>query len=140
MNPSVWGNHAWIFLHSITMAYPTCPTENDKYNMKNFFMAIMDVLPCPTCKDNYKNHILELPLTDKILGSKDLLVKWLIDFHNLVNKQNGKRQLSYDEVQDNYANMYGYNTKHKIFRFYIILFIFIIIITLISVVFWNKIK
>ena len=55
-------------------------------------MAIMDVLPCPTCKDNYKkNHMLELPLTDKILGSKDLLVKWLIDFHNLVNKTKWKK-------------------------------------------------
>lgn len=140
MNPAVWGKSAWIFLHSITMAYPVCPTELDQYNMKNFFISLQNILPCPTCKENYIKHLNELPLTKSKLASKESLIKWLIDFHNLVNRDNGKKQLSYDDVQNIYSELYGYNNKTKIFKIYLILFIFIVIIVLLSVIFWKKIK
>jgi len=140
MNPAIWGKSAWIFLHSITMTYPVCPSESDKYNMKTFFMTLGNVLPCPTCKGNYTKHMEELPLTNEILNSKEYLIKWLIDFHNLINKDNGKKQLTYDDVQNIYSDIYGYNNKSKIFKIYLILFIFIIMIIIMSIIFWNKIK
>jgi mitochondrial FAD-linked sulfhydryl oxidase len=139
MNPSIWGPSAWLFLHTITIAYPTCPTNEDKANIKNFFMSLQYILPCPTCKNNYKNHIKELPLTDNILNSREKLIKWLIDLHNLVNKENNKKELTYDQVQNIYSDIYGYNNKQKIFKFYLILCIFTIIIVIASIVFWKKI-
>ena len=37
MNPKIWGPHAWIFLHSITLNYPENPTpELKKNNIKDF--------------------------------------------------------------------------------------------------------
>ena len=32
MEPKIWGEHAWIFLHTITLNYPEEPTFSDKYN------------------------------------------------------------------------------------------------------------
>jgi len=36
MRADIWGPHAWIFLHSISLEYPDNPTNIDKNNMKNF--------------------------------------------------------------------------------------------------------
>ena len=51
--------------------------------------------------------MLNNPLSPN-LDSKELLVKWLIDLHNDVNKSLNKRLYSYDEViklyQDHYRN------------------------------------
>ena len=30
INPSIWGEPGWIFLHSITFSYPEKPTKEDK--------------------------------------------------------------------------------------------------------------
>jgi len=140
MNPQVWGKHAWIFLHSITMAYPDCPTDIDKTNFKSFFIMLSNVLPCYKCKINYTKHMNELPLTNHVLNSKENLIKWLIDFHNLVNRDTGKKQLTYNEVNEIYSNLYGNNTKSKIFKIYLILFVFIILVIICVLLFWNKIK
>ena len=57
MNPKIWGKHAWIFLHSITLAYPNCPTDEEKNNTKNFFISLENILPCYECRRNYKKHL-----------------------------------------------------------------------------------
>ena len=31
-NPEIWGPGAWLFLHTITLNYPTNPTFEDKEN------------------------------------------------------------------------------------------------------------
>ena len=32
MNPNIWGESAWLFLHTITLNYPENPTFLDKHN------------------------------------------------------------------------------------------------------------
>lgn len=140
MNPTIWGPHAWIFLHSITMAYPICPNNNDMKNMRDFFTTLSGILPCTTCRDNYKRHLKELPLTDDILKSREKLIKWLIDFHNIVNVENGKSKMTYTEVQNKYLELYGYDKKTRLFRISLILLVFIIISIILYVLLWNKIK
>ena len=66
MNPKIWGPHAWIFLHSVSFSYPDDPTEEDKKEYKKFFESLQYVLPCDTCKYNYKKKIKKIKLTDKI--------------------------------------------------------------------------
>ena len=90
MKPEVWGPHAWIFLHSITLEYPNNPTNEDKLNIKNFFNSVGLVLPCQKCRLNFNSHLKKYPLTDKVLESKSSLVKWMIDIHNCVNVMNNK--------------------------------------------------
>jgi hypothetical protein len=111
MNPEVWGPHAWIFLHSITLAYPDCPTTKDKQVAKTFFGGLQDVLPCGNCQTNYKKNLKKYPLTDKTLSSKKELVKWLIDIHNLVNLETGSPVRDYMDVLNDYRKLYdrGFN-------------------------------
>lgn len=104
MNPVIWGPSGWKFLHIITMCYPDNPNLDDKNNMYNFFYSVKDVLPCQKCKDNFNEHLRIHPLNDKVLSSKEELVKWLIDIHNIVNKQNNKKELSYEKAIESIKN------------------------------------
>lgn len=105
MNQNVWGPHMWFTLHSITFNYPIKPTNDDKNNYKNFFIYLQNVIPCNICKKNYIRHLKEYPL-DNNLNSRMDLVKWMINLHNAVNGETGKKILSYDNVIKKYEHAY----------------------------------
>lgn len=130
MNPEVWGPHVWIFLHSVTLSYPSKPTKTDKQNIENFFIVVPEILPCPKCRDHFRGHYSKNPLTDEILSSKEKLVKWLISLHNSVNKMNGKPEMSYEEVLKMYDNMYNNNNNRQCptTRLFLILTVIIILL------------
>lgn len=98
LGPNIWGPHLWKALHMITMGYPNEPSEEDKKNYKSFFENLYLVIPCSICATNYKKHLIEIPLSDDALKSKESLAKWVIDIHNLVNKETGKKILTHDEA------------------------------------------
>lgn len=104
MNQNVWGPHAWFFLHSITMNYPFNPSEEQKQRTKSFFYDAQHMLPCKYCRDNYKRNLKETPIR---LENRQEIVHWLIDLHNEVNGQTGKRHYSYDEVLKIYEKAYN---------------------------------
>jgi hypothetical protein len=106
MKPKVWGPHGWIFLHSITLNYPENPSSQDKKEMKNFFEALRYALPCDKCAKNLRKHMRDIPLTDDILNSRDKFINWLIDIHNEVNKENGKRVLSHRDARQRIEKSY----------------------------------
>lgn len=105
MEPQIWGKHAWIFLHSITMTYPENPSNEDKKIYKNFFESLDKVLPCVICKVNYKKHRNNVPI-DNFLHSRRSLVEWLINIHNQTNVMNNKPTIEYDEVINNFKKLY----------------------------------
>ena len=105
MNQNIWGSHLWFSLHTISFAYPIKPTVTDQNNYKNFFVSLQYVIPCSVCQRNYKRHLLEHPI-DKHLNSRKDLVYWLIDIHNMVNSEIGKKFMSYDVVIKKYENVY----------------------------------
>jgi len=100
ITPDIWGPKLWMSIHFIALAYPISPTEEQKKNYKTFFEIIQTVLPCSLCSNNYKQHLKEKPLNDSVLKDKESLVKWTIDMHNMVNKDNNKEILSYDKAID----------------------------------------
>ncbi len=86
MDPAVWGPHLWFFLHSMSFAYAkdkNNPTPEEKYYMYQFLESLKYVLPC-SCKKNYSKHFNSNPPK---LNSRRELFEWLVDLHNLVNKQ-----------------------------------------------------
>lgn len=95
--PDVWGPHGWKFIHYITLGYPynAKPEERQKY--KDFFYLLSDVIPCSICGHNYATHLEIKPLTDDILKNKMDFINWGIDMHNLVNKDNRKKVLTYED-------------------------------------------
>lgn len=113
MNPNKWGPHAWIFLHSITFNYPDKPTKETIIRYKNFFEALQFVIPCDICQDHYKENIIKVKLTSHALKSRKNLIEWLIDLHNEVNKTQGKKIMSYEEVIDFYVNYYESKVKYE---------------------------
>ena len=105
MNQNIWGPHLWFSLHTISLNYPLKPTQIDKDNYKNFFMNLQEVIPCSVCKKNYIRHLNEHPIKD-FLDTRKSIVYWVIDMHNMVNSEIGKKVLSYDVVIKKYEDVY----------------------------------
>ncbi len=105
MNQNVWGPHLWFSLHTISFTYPIRPKESDKEEYKSFFIALQHVIPCSVCKKNYKRHLQEFPV-DAHLNSRKDLVYWVIDLHNMVNSETGKRVISYEDAIQRYEDAY----------------------------------
>jgi len=99
--PDVWGPHAWKFLHYVTLNYPNHPTDNDKQRYKDFFSLMQYVLPCSICSKHFSENLKILPLSPTVLESRDNLIKWCIDIHNIVNKSKNKPVISYDDAYKN---------------------------------------
>ena len=133
IDPTLWGPSLWTSMHYITFSYPDNPTNNDKQNIKSFFENVGQILPCEKCRINFAKHLSIYPLTDDILNSRYELINWLINIHNEVNKINGKKILSYDEV------MKIYFQKDKCFiinRRFTIISVFVV--SIILLIFWVK--
>ena len=43
MNPKIWGPHAWVFLHTITLNFPENPTPEQKKYYKDFLYFLLDL-------------------------------------------------------------------------------------------------
>ena len=97
--PDKWGPHVWQALHYITLGYPEKPTEDQKKKYKNFFVLLKDTLPCYVCANHYGENLKKMPLTDKDLKNKESLIKWLINFHNIVNEMKDKPIIKYIEAR-----------------------------------------
>lgn len=147
MNPEIWGPGAWLFLHSITLAYPDNPTQKDKENYKNFFETLKYVIPCKKCSYNYSKNIKDNNILNH-LDSKVSLVKWLVNIHNQVNIENNKKIMEYEDVIKEYKKIYNIN-KNSLFskdvstysvktNNKLLMFIFIILILLLLYYYYNK--
>lgn len=97
ISPKRWGRDGWRFIHYVALTYPPKPTEEDRKKYIKFFESLQDVLPCEICAVHFRQNMKEYPIK---MGSNRELFNWTVDIHNVVNKQNGKKVLSYDEAFD----------------------------------------
>ncbi len=95
--PDVWGPPGWKFIHFITMGYPNYPTESIKKKYYDYFHSLKNVIPCSICASHFAENLEELPLDDNVLSSRENLVRWGINIHNIVNKKNGKKVYTFEE-------------------------------------------
>lgn len=133
INPQLWGNSGWEFMHWITLGYSSNPSYKEKTEMKNFFNTIGNILPCNSCRINFKKHLIKYPLNEKVLLNRTNLVTWLMNIHNEVNILNGKEIYNLSMLYDKY--LYG---KQNINIFYIILFILFILLLVILFMRYKK--
>lgn len=89
--PTTWGPFFWHTMHIVALGYPNEPTYAEKRAAKEFYESFTHLIPCPTCKIHYSDHLKELPITPSLDSRKDLF-RWTVDMHNLVNKDLGKPQ------------------------------------------------
>jgi hypothetical protein len=97
MPPDVWGPIFWNAMHIVSLAYPANPTDNDKAGTKAFFESLGTVIPCPICREHYKEKIAVSPPT---LNSKGELIVWAWEIHNQVNTMLNKPTMSMDAFLD----------------------------------------
>ena len=99
IGPDTWGPVIWHALHYITLGYPDNPTYDQKEKYKHFFTLLSDVLPCSICANHFSENLISMPLDENVLQNKESLIKWLIDFHNVVNEKNNKPIIVYEEAR-----------------------------------------
>lgn len=104
MQPDIWGKYLWLSLHYIALGYPDIPTTDEALSYSQFFNNLVNVLPCPTCAEHYQQMLRRLPLTDDVLTNNETLFKWTVDIHNMVNKETGKKQMSYKDALTFYSD------------------------------------
>ena len=148
MNQNIWGPHMWFVLHTITFNYPIEPKKEDIKYHSDFLYSLKYVLPCSVCRRHYKRHIRENP-PKNALKNRDNFIKWMIDLHNEVNGETGKKNTyTYQEIISRYEKVYNMkiinnisNKKEKNInlnhQYNIILICFLI---LIAIYYFFKIK
>ena len=94
---NVWGPAMWKVLHEKTYEYPERPSAKDKTVIVKYFKNVEHSIPCKKCRHHYKQYLIRHPIEYKV-DSRQELVRWLVDLHNEINAQNGKRIWSYKEV------------------------------------------
>lgn len=99
IGPDTWGPHGWKFIHYVTLGYPENPTDADKKHYESFFILLKHILPCSICANHYKENYEQMPLNNTILSNRELLIRWGIDLHNVVNKMKDKPIVPYEKVR-----------------------------------------
>lgn len=102
--PTVWGPFFWHTIHIIAIGYPKNPTYTDKKCAKEFYESLAFLLPCSACREHYKAHLAENPLTP-FLDSRTDLIKWTVMIHNKVNQSLGKNEWRLEEVLSYYERL-----------------------------------
>ena len=99
----IWGPPVWETLHYISFAYPIQPLSDDIRKYFAFYNSVIDVLPCPICRDHLRKHMKKHPIEYALQAGREGLIRWVIDVHNEVNKSLEKPVMTYDEVIDLYT-------------------------------------
>ena len=107
MSPTIWGPHAWFILHSISMALPDNVPVDKQKDLIQFMRSFGNLIPCNICKINYKTNLKIMSPLEKNVQTRELFSKWLIDLHNIVNREIGKPEMSYEAVVEKYDKIYN---------------------------------
>ena len=95
--PAVWGPIFWMTIHIVALGYSDNPSYSEKRAAKEFYEGLQFLIPCPKCKEHYRDNLKIHPITPSLDNRKDLF-KWTVKMHNLVNKQLGKPEVSEEEA------------------------------------------
>jgi len=106
MDVRFWGPQFWASMEFVAFNYPTDPTQQDRKNMRNFFSAVAQVLPCQSCREHFQQLLKDYPVENH-LDTREALTKWLVEAHNRVNERLGKPRVPYTVVADKYQQFRG---------------------------------
>ena len=115
MKPSVWGPITWNLLHTIAeKIYP------DKFNqikpdLPNIINYICSSIPCPVCRKHAAIYIKSNSIHS--LQTRDELILYLFNFHNVANT-NSKKSMCNTDVLNQYKNFAISNTLNIYINLY----------------------
>jgi hypothetical protein len=99
----VFGSITWDVLLLCALSYPQTPDENNRTNMLQFINGLVRVLPCDGCSAHAIDYVTTHPPD---LSSSDALVEYIVIFHNIVNRNTGRR--AYTTFEAKKALFYRY--------------------------------
>lgn len=79
MNPKLWGPHVWTSLIYIAAGLPDTKIPRaslDSY--KRLINDLKELLPCPTCRDSFKQYVNSHPIPNNRTG----IIEWLRNGYN----------------------------------------------------------
>lgn len=106
-----WGNATWYLFHALSYKLKQSE-DNHAPELFAMFRRICDNLPCPDCRE----HATKIMARQQTVRSKAELEKFMWNFHNNVNRQTKKSQMSFEEYKSLYAKA---NTRRIINHFII---------------------
>uniref|UniRef100_A0A0K0FU38 Sulfhydryl oxidase n=1 Tax=Strongyloides venezuelensis TaxID=75913 RepID=A0A0K0FU38_STRVS len=89
------GRSTWKLLHTISVYYPSNPTEKNKADVKNTIESLAQIYPCSHCAEDFRNDIKEHPIK---LENRNELANWMCEVHNRVNEKIGKEKFDCSRV------------------------------------------
>ena len=120
--PGLWGSSFWKMIHlsakrldlmrEYDAKHPDKPVYTEKRQiLRNLLNTLDTLLPCDTCSVNYLRFVLERPVPEDGLWKEGDAVFWMwtVDLHNHANGVTNKRQVSYEEAEQYYQEMFDYS-------------------------------
>jgi mitochondrial FAD-linked sulfhydryl oxidase len=83
------GNATWTFLHTTASYYPPRPSPAHQKQMLNLLHSLPTLYPCPHCAEHLGEMMKATP-PDKVVNTREGVMKWLCERHNEVNELLGK--------------------------------------------------
>ena len=102
--PSAWGPFFWHTIHIVALGYPTNPSYGHKKAAKDFYESLIFLIPCPICREHYKEHLHNSAISPN-LDRRDDLFRWTVELHNKVNEKLGKPRISEAEAITYYSRL-----------------------------------
>jgi hypothetical protein len=96
MSPDVWGPIFWNTMHIATLGYADEPSADEQKAAKEFFHSLQFMSPCPICRYHY-SEILKTNPVEPAVVSRTKLVQWAFHIHNLVSKEIGKSESTWEQ-------------------------------------------
>ena len=80
-------------MHIVSLGAPASPSAEEQAGIRAFYESLQVVIPCPICREHYKQALVAMPLR---LQSRAELIEWVYEIHNYINEQLGKPSLSWE--------------------------------------------
>ena len=103
VSPQVWGRPLWFSFHFGALNYPDDADDEKKQMMINFILGIPLIIPCDVCKNHAYDYIQSRKNNlYNIVQNSHTLFRFFWEFHNDVNKRNGKPTMTLEAVYNLY--------------------------------------
>lgn len=89
IDPKIWGPFYWYFLKSIAHNYPDNPNNEAINHVRGIFHGLQSALPCPECRQHYREYIKKHAI-EQSLSNKKLLLNWINNLEQAIKKRNNE--------------------------------------------------
>ena len=116
LDPKIWGQHYWFFLHTVAMTYPHHPNAVTKKKYYEFVQNLPLFIPVEEISKEFEKLIDVYPITP-YLDNRDSFVRWMHFIHNKINEKLEKPPIPLNDFFVQYYNEYK-SQNEKMSEFY----------------------